>query len=185
MQIFAVYGMPCPISKRGLSPRQVLSFVLETWLVTLREPSNDISGKWFTREILEGKGKEPGWVQMTMCKYPVVRQVLALVANVPNSSDAIKSAKDKVTSALASPLAYVQTLLKEQVVLEEDGGVSLAPDSVSYEASDVDLEKLCENIPKCLAKFCEILHGLHAGHFDDETKALGREASQGHADGRQ
>ena len=146
------------------------------WLATLREPGNGICAKWFTREILEGKGKEPGWAQLTMCKYPVARQVLGLVANVPDSSDAIKNAKSKIAGALASPLTYAQTFLKE-VDLEQDGGVPRETTAVSYEASDVDIAKFCEDMPKCLVNFAEILHALYAGDLDDEMKALATEKS--------
>ena len=159
-------------------PGQVLTFVLELLLTTLREPHNDIGVGWFTREVLDGRGKEPGWVQMTMCKYPVVRQVLTLVANVPNSSDAVQAAKDSVTQALACPLNYAESFLRQSVEMEVDAdSVTREADGVSYEASDMDLSKLSEGMPKCLAKFAEILHGVYAGVYDDEMKALAGEKS--------
>ena len=103
---------------------------------------------------------------------------MTLVANVPNSSDAVQAAKDSVTQALACPLNYAESFLRQSVDMEEDAdSVTREADGVSYEASDMDLSKLSEGMPKCLAKFAEILHGVYAGEHVDELEALTGEKS--------
>ena len=89
---------------------QVLTFVLQMLLLTLRDPANGIDAKFFTREVLEGKDKTPGWVQMTMAKVPVLRQLLNLVANVPSSNGtATHDAKQKIHDTLGAPEKFCQT----------------------------------------------------------------------------
>ena len=142
----------------------------------MREPGNDVDAKFFTREVFEGPSKATGWVQLTMCKYPACRLVLSLVANVPNSSDAVQKAKGDFMGSLASPRAYSDAFHRQATSLEpvaEDLEQDL--DGVCFETTDFELSKLTENMPKCLVKFAEILYGLYAGTFDDEMKALAGE----------
>ena len=112
-------------------------------LTTLHDPFNNIGAGWFTREVLDGRGKDPGWLRMTMYKYPVVRQVVTLVANVPNSSDAVQAAKDRITEVLGSPLDYAESFLRVSVEMEskEDAdSVTREAVGVSYEASGLDVD---------------------------------------------
>ena len=142
----------------------------------MREPGNDVDAKFFTREVFEGRGKATGWVQLAMCKYPACRLVLSLVANVPNSSDAVQKAKGDFMGSLASPRAYSDAFHRQATSLEpvaEDLEQDL--DGVLFETTEFELSKLTENMPKCLVKFSEILYGLYAGTFDDEMKALAGE----------
>ena len=83
---------------------QVCNFVLQMLLVTLRDPGNGIGSKFFSREVLEGKDKQIGWVHMTMVKVPVVRQIINLAANVPSSPDTpMHAAKAKFIRVMSTP----------------------------------------------------------------------------------
>ena len=152
---------------------------MEMLQTTLREPRNGVDTKWFIREILEGNRKSPGWIQMTMCKYPVARQVLTLVANVPNSNEAIKRGKKTITEALGSPRIYSDAFHQQVVQLAEEGQEKQEDDGngLSFESSDMDWERLTAGMPKCLTKFAEILVGLYGEEFDAEMKALAGEKS--------
>ena len=152
-------------------------------LTTLRDPTNDIDAKFFTTEVLEGKEKKQGWVSMTMAKYPVVRQLLALAANVPSSGGSpVKDAQEKVARIMGSPMVFsehfhLQTLGMSEVDVV-NGEVSPPADAeMSWGASDSDLAQVSAGLPKCFVSFMELLHGVYVGDFDDEATALAAEKS--------
>ena len=153
--------------------------MLEMLLATLRDPMSGVDAKFFTREVLEGKAKTPGWLQMTMAKYPVARQVLTLVANVPNTSDAMKVGKESLTDALGCPRKYSEAFHRQAQPLAEGGAEmdSQAAEELTFEGTEMDLEKLTANMPKCFHKFAEILRGLYVGFYDEEMAALAAEKS--------
>ena len=133
-------------------------------LVTLREPSNEVNAKFFTREVLEGKGARPGWVQMSMAKYPVTRQLLNLVANVPSSQGtAVHEAKETIRLKLATPLQYSETFHSQNVTMEDvevpDG--KEGEDDVVWVSSGNDLSVICEGMPKSMFAFAELLHNVY------------------------
>ena len=166
-------------ARAACCPLEVFGFVLEMLQTTLRDPDNDVDAKFFTREVLEGKGKTPGWVQMTMCKYPVARQVLTLVANVPNTSNTVQVSKESLMNALGSPRKYSDAFHRPSQELAEivDADATPVADGLSFEPSDLDMEQLTAAMPKCFAKFAEILKGLYAGQYDEEMTALAGEKS--------
>ena len=155
------------------------AFVLEMLLATLRDPRGGVDVKFFTREVLEGKAKTPGWLQMTMAKYPVARQVLTLAANVPNTSDAVKAAKESLTNALGSPRRYSEAFHRQAQPLAEGSAEmdSQTAEELTFEETEMDLEKLTANMPKCFHKFAEILKALYAGVHDEDMTALAAEKS--------
>ena len=72
-------------------------------LLTLRDPGSGIGPKFFTREVLEGKDKKIGWVQMSMVKLPVMRQVSNFAANAPSSPNTqLDAAKAKIVDVMHS-----------------------------------------------------------------------------------
>ena len=154
---------------------QVLGFVMQMLLVTLRDPGNGIDAKFFTREVLEGKDKKPGWVQMTMAKFPVVRQLLNLAANVPSSlGTSMHSAKEKIASLMGSPAQFSETFHMQTLVDDDgdvDGGKS-PEENVGWSASGTDLAQIIDGMPKCLAAFVELLHNVYGGDYDEEVTAL-------------
>ena len=140
-------------------------------LLTLRDPANGIDAKFFTREVLEGKDKTPGWVQMTMAKFPVLRQLLNLVANVPSSNGtATHDAKQKIHDTLGAPDKFCQTFHAQKIKMDDlesheaDGG--LEESALTWAASTTDLAQITENMPKCVGAFADILYSLYAGDYD-------------------
>ena len=138
--------------------------MLQLLLVTLREPSNEVNAKFFSREVLEQKGARPGWVQMSMAKYPVTRQLLNLVANVPSSQGtAVHEAKETIRLKLASPLQYSETFHSQNVAVEDvevpDG--KEGEDDVVWVSSGNDLSVICEGMPKSMFAFAELLHNVY------------------------
>ena len=148
---------------------------MQMLLLTLRDPGNDVDAKFFTREVMDGKDKKPGWVQMTMAKFPVVRQLLSLAANVPSSAGTpMHAAKAQLGDALGSPLLFSDTF-HATVAGDLDGDVldgKTAEGPAGWSASGTDIAQLSEGMPKCLAAFAELLHDVYAGDYDEEMAAL-------------
>ena len=143
-------------------------------LTTLRDPGNGIGAKFFTREVLEGKEKQVGWVQMTMVKYPVVRQLMNLAANVPSSPDTpMHAGKAKIVEVMASPHNFSETFFAYQAEVVEGEGVACpSEDTAGWSATGADLAQITEGMPKSLVAFAELLHSVYAGDFDEEMTAL-------------
>ena len=82
--------------------------------LTLRDPGNDIGAKFFSREVLEGKDKQIGWVHMTMVKFPVVRQIIHLAANVPSSAGTpMHAAKETIVKVMVTPTSFSETFFTQ------------------------------------------------------------------------
>ena len=145
--------------------------------LTLRGPANGIDAKFFTREVLEGKDKTPGWVQMTMAKFPVLRQLLNLVATVPSSNGtATHDAKQKIHDTLGAPEKFCQTFHAQEINMDDlesqeaDGG--LEESALTWAASTTDLAQITEKMPKCVSVFADNLYNIFAGDYDEEMTAL-------------
>ena len=165
----------CPeVNDTHLEIPQVCNFVVQMLLVTLRDPGNGIGAKFFTREVLEGKEKQIGWVQMTMVKFPVVRQISNLAANVPSSPDTpMHAGKAKIVEVMASPNSFCETFFACQTeFVEGEGAACPSEDAVEWSASGAELAQITEGMPKCLVAFAELLHNVYAGDFDEEMTAL-------------
>ena len=153
----------------------MLCFVLQMLLITLRDPHNDIDSKFFTLEVLDQRNKKPGWVQMTMAKYPVVRQLLTLAANVPGTEGSpVRDAQEKIAHVMGTPMKFSSTFHVQATKGAGDTGERV---ETSWEAADSDLAQVSAGLPKCFVAFMEMLHGVYAGEFDDEIKALAAEKS--------
>ena len=120
-------------------------------LLTLRDPGNGVDAKFFTREVMDGKDKKPGWVQMTMAKFPVVRQLLSLVANVPSSAGTpMHAGKAKLVEALGSPLLFSETF-HAAATGDLDGDVldgKTSEGTAGWSASGADIAAFIEGMPK-------------------------------------
>ena len=145
-------------------------------LVTLRDPGNGITAKFFSREVLEGKDRQSGWVHMTMAKFPVVRQLINLAANVPSTPDTpMHAAKERIIEVMAAPTKFSETFFAQtdqMEVVEGDGAACPSETAIEWSASGTDLAQITHRMPKCMAAFAELLHDVYAGDFDKEMTAL-------------
>ena len=112
---------------------------------------------------------------MSMAKYPVTRQLLNLVANVPTSQGtAVHEAKETIRLKLATPLQYSETFHSQNVAVEDvevpDG--KEGEDDVVWVSSGNDLSVICEGMPKSMFAFAELLHNVYHGELDEEMTAL-------------
>ena len=144
--------------------------------LTLRDPGNDIGAKFFSREVLEGKDKQIGWVHMTMVKFPVVRQIIHLAANVPSSTGTpMHAAKETIVKVMVTPTSFSETFFTQADqphIVEGDGAACPSEHTVAWASSETDIAQITEGMPKCVAAFAELLHNVYAGDFDEEMTAL-------------
>ena len=140
--------------------------MLQMLLITLRDPENGIDDRFFTREVLEGKERKIGWVSMTMAKFPLVRQLLSLAANVPSSTGtSMHDAKQKIADVMSTPVQFSKTFHAQMVDSVEGDDVEgrSMEDGVTWSSSGTDLAQITEGMPKCLAAFAELLYNVYIG----------------------
>ena len=147
-------------------PFQVLNFVLQMLLITLRDPDNGVDSRFFTREVLEGKDKKIGWVMMTMAKFPLVRQLLSLAANVPSSpGTSMQDAKEKIADVMSTPVRFSKTFhahTTDEVNCEGEDDKPV-DEFTAWGSSGTDITQLTESMPKCLSAFAELLYDVYVG----------------------
>ena len=140
--------------------------MLQMLLITLRDPANGTDSRFFTREVLEGKDKKTGWVMMTMAKFPLVRQLLSLAANVPSSpGTSMHDAKKRIVDVMSTPVQFSKTFHAQTVDEVEGDGVDDRPmeEGVAWGSSGTDLAQITEGMPRCLAAFAELLYNVYGG----------------------
>lgn len=105
---------------------------------------------------------------MTMAKFPLVRQLLSLAANVPSSSGtAMHDAKRRIADVMSTPGQFSKTFHACTVDQDEDDGVDGKPmeeaEGIAWSSSGTDLAQITQGMPRCLAAFAEILYNVYVG----------------------
>ena len=162
----------------GRAPGELMTFVLQTSLMSLRRPLLDAG--FFTLANLDNKGAErPGWMAATCVKAALLKHIQDIVETASNlaSKEVPALQKDlEVLRKLCNPSTFNETLPKQGGEDEDEEGadsqMTLTLGDIVEEAGADKMTALVEPCSKAGRLFAEIVRDLWEGVYEKALKAL-------------